>query len=114
MTSAHVQLRIASCLGHCALSNRHPAHHDRLLAVDTDAEALLELIELAVTWHELDYSESSVVGPEHWAGFVERHLWMRPERAERAFSLAQDILGRGGARAGAGGGLAEVIELVVG
>jgi hypothetical protein len=85
-----------------------------LLAVDTDAEAVLELIELAVTWHELDYSESSVVGPEHWDNFVERHLWMRPERAERAFSLAQDILGRRGGRSVGGAGLAEVIELVVG
>jgi len=64
-TTAAVQVRprFSSCHGQCAVAARYPEHHDRLLAVDTDADALLELLEIAVTWHELDYSDAEVAGP---------------------------------------------------
>jgi hypothetical protein len=93
---------------------RYPEHHDRLLAVDTDADALLELLEIAVTWHELDYSDAEVAGPGDWLRFAGEHSWSRPERAERVFSLAVDIVGRGSVAPvpGVGPALAEVIELV--
>jgi hypothetical protein len=69
-------------------------HHDRLLRVDTDSEALLELIELAVTWGELDYSSQPIVGPRQWSTFAGRHHWTIPEHADRAFDLAIDIVNR--------------------
>jgi hypothetical protein len=71
------------------------AHHDRLLRVDTDPEELLELLELAVTWAELDYSDAPVLGPSHWAHFAHDHDWQLPERAERIFSLATDLAALG-------------------
>jgi hypothetical protein len=94
------------------MSTRHAAHHDRLLTVDTDPEVLLELLEIAVTWHELDYSEAPLVGPEHWLSFADEHVWTLPERAQRAFSLAVDIVGRRVVGPPPEASLADVIELV--
>jgi hypothetical protein len=94
MTTAYAPLRLSCCRGECDVAIRHRAHHDRLLAVDTDAEALLDLLEIAVTWHELDYSEADLAAPEHWLTFAEQHAWADPDRAARIFSLAVDIVGR--------------------
>lgn len=90
MTAAHA--RTLCCRDR---PGRHGDHHDRLLTVDTDTDELLALLEMAVTWHELDYSECDVVGPPAWSTFAQNHAWTHPERAERAFSLAVDIVGRG-------------------
>ncbi|MFC5996349.1 hypothetical protein ACFQE5_19270 [Pseudonocardia hispaniensis] len=117
MTVAHAPSRLSICRGGCRAAARYPEHHDRLLAVDTDVDALLGLMELAVTWHELDYSDSPVVGPADWAGFAAAHVWTFPERAERAFSLALDIVGRrleGLPVEQTGAELAPVIDLVRG
>jgi hypothetical protein len=98
MTAAvHVPLRLVTCRGICPAGPTR-AHHDRLLTIDTDEDALLELMDLAVTWHELDYSERPVVGPQEWETFAERHTWARPDRAEWAFMLAADIVRRGRSR----------------
>ena len=94
MTTAHARPRFFACRGQCAVADRHADHHDRLLTVDTDADALLELLEIAVTWHELDYSDSDLVRPTDWVTFADTHAWRYPDRAERAFSLAVDIAGR--------------------
>jgi hypothetical protein len=67
------------------------AHHDRLLAAETDLEALLELMELAVTWGELDYSSSDVVPPAMWAQFCEQHSWRDADLVRRVFDLATDL-----------------------
>ena len=94
MTSvAPVPTRLASCGGECGAA-AHREHHDRLLAVDTDPDVLLELIELAVTWRELDYSDEPVVDPRQWLTFADRHQWVLPHRAAWAFGLAVDIVGR--------------------
>jgi hypothetical protein len=107
-----------TCRGECPAAARYPDHHDLLLAVDTDPEALLALLELAVTWHELDYSDRPVIGPAEWLDFAASHEWVFPDRAERAFSLAVDIVGRHIAGAAAEmdmtSSLATVIELVRG
>jgi hypothetical protein len=109
MTTANSPMRPRRCLRPCDVAARYPAHHNRLLAVDTDTDALLELLEIAVSWHELDYSQAAVVGPGDWSRFAEEHRWTLPERAERAFSLALDIVGRHGIRPEEP--LAEVIPL---
>ncbi|WP_232663343.1 hypothetical protein [Pseudonocardia sp. TRM90224] len=49
---------------------------------------------MAVTWHELDYSDHPVLGPSAWATFADAHDWADRDRAERVFSLALDIVGR--------------------
>jgi hypothetical protein len=67
------------------------AHHDRLLAAETDLEALLEFMELAVTWGELDYSTSDVVPPAMWAQFCEQHTWRDAGTMRRIFDLATDL-----------------------
>jgi hypothetical protein len=109
MTAAHAQpLR---CHG-CAATLEQAAHHDRLLRVDVDPGQLLALFEMAVTWYELDYSESPVVGPAGWATFAQSHAWAHPERAERAFSLALDIVGRAITGPPAEPAMAAVIGLV--
>ncbi|NMI01326.1 hypothetical protein [Pseudonocardia acidicola] len=114
-TVAHAPIRLMTCRGECPAAARYPAHHDRLLTIDTDLEELLALLELAVTWHELDYSDTPVLGPDAWFRFAELHSWTFPERAERAFSLALDIVGRGAAGPppeGVGPSLASVIDFV--
>lgn len=72
------------------------AHHDRLLRVEVDPDEVLELLELAVTWHELDWSGEGVVAPEHWVEFAATHAWVQPDRVERLFGLAADVALRGG------------------
>jgi hypothetical protein len=112
MTAAHA--RALHCR-RCAATAEQAAHHDRLLLVDVDPDQLLGLIEMAVTWHELDYSRCEVLGPQDWPTFAEQHTWTHPDRAEAAFSLALDVVGRSapdptGPRATS----APVIELVRG
>lgn len=75
----------------CRPSRRRGAHHDRLLAVESDPDALVDLFELAVTWGELDYSEADVLPPESWIDFAVEHRWRRPDRMARVFALATDI-----------------------
>lgn len=90
--------RPAGCT--CA-DRRWTSHHDRLLRVESDPDEMLELLELAVTWCELDYSATPVVPPEHWGGFALAHDWQDPARMERLFGLAADIaLRAAGAAAG--------------
>jgi hypothetical protein len=61
------------------------------MAIETDQDVLLELIELAVTWPELEYSETPTIAPDQWIPFVENHRWADPDRVERIFSVATDI-----------------------
>jgi hypothetical protein len=75
----------------CRFSKSARVHHDQLLRVLSDADSMLDLIELAVTWGELDYSEQAVIPPTHWVEFAQAHSWTDAERAERALSLAMDV-----------------------
>lgn len=79
----------------CRPEPRTRAHHDRLLRVEDDPDEVVELLELAVTWSELDYSEVEVVPPEAWIDFAVGHRWRHPERVLRLFSLAADVALRG-------------------
>jgi hypothetical protein len=89
--------RQLSCLDSCATYASAKAHHDRLLAVEKDVNALIELFDLAVTWGELDYSKEHLVEPRCWSDFVAIHRWQDAERAERIFQLATDVALRSGA-----------------
>jgi hypothetical protein len=84
----------------CRGSRGRSEHHDRLLAVESDPDAVLELFELAVTWSELDYSDADVLPPESWLDFAEEHGWSRPDRVLRLFALATDVAMRGARRPG--------------
>lgn len=88
---------------------RWRAHHDRLLRVETDVDELLELLELAVTWTELDYSGAAVVPPERWTDFAAAHAWARPDRMERLFGLAADVALRSAPGAVGGAALLELV-----
>ena len=56
--------------------------------------AALDLVELAVTWSELDYSQEYVIAPQDWLDFAAEHRWEDGETAERLFSAAVDIAHR--------------------
>jgi hypothetical protein len=111
MTAARALVRFPRCQVWCTSAVLYPVHHDRLLDVDVDPDAQLELLEIAVSWHELDYSTEPVVGPSEWLTFAARHRWTATERAVRVFSLAVDIVGRRTAGL-VEPDLAEVLELV--
>lgn len=59
--------------------------------MDSDIDEMLELMELAVTWGELDYSGELVIPPTQWLDFLDRHEWRDADRAVRIFTLATDI-----------------------
>ncbi|MFD1529630.1 hypothetical protein [Pseudonocardia aurantiaca] len=82
---------LIGCAYRCGYAGRTQAHHDRLLAIADDPTAVLDLMELAVTWGELDYSGTDVIPPDLWSQFCERHVWRDPEQAMRIFALANDI-----------------------
>jgi len=86
------------CLPGCSVPPADRDHHDRLLTVEFDIDELLELVELAVTWGELDYSGAAVVPPDQWLDFAACHEWRDPDRAARIFSVATDIALRHGGR----------------
>jgi hypothetical protein len=90
------------CGNHCGFGGPLAAHHDRLLAVENDLEALLELMELAITWGELDYSNTDVVAPALWAEFCAQHSWRDAKTMMRVFELATDVAIRSQTRCGGG------------
>jgi hypothetical protein len=59
-----------------------PEHHDRLLALEQDPlDSLVELIEIATTWHELEYGLCQpVLSPGAWFDFALSHSWKDPSR----------------------------------
>ena len=83
--------RHVRCRPTCAFDGATKRHHARLMAIEHDQDASLELMELAVTWSELEYSETRTIPPDSWMAFVESHRWEDPERVERIFSIATDI-----------------------
>lgn len=86
------QVRRSGCSDACSFGDAAEWHHARLRTLEGDQDALLEFFELAVTWHELDYSTTNLIPPDKWLAFVECHRWANPARVERIFSLATDIV----------------------
>ena len=84
--------RSVRCGAMCAVDGGTERHHNRLTAIEYDPDVLLELMELAVTWPELEYSESDTIPPDSWMAFVAGHRWADPDRVTRIFSIATDIV----------------------
>ena len=55
--------------------------------VEHNLPRALELLELAVTWSELDYSDVAVIPPSAWLEFAAEHRWHDPWMVERLFRL---------------------------
>ncbi len=66
----------------CRFRETAPDHHDRLVRLEVSTfEVVTELIELAATWHELEYCECApLVPPDEWIPFIESHRWSDFER----------------------------------
>ena len=62
--------------------------------MEADVAVTVELMELATTWEELDYSGEAVIPPSDWLDFAASHTWRNPELAARLFSLAIDVAAR--------------------
>ncbi|MEV5966366.1 hypothetical protein AB0L70_31655 [Kribbella sp. NPDC051952] len=64
------------CCG-CRFERRAPAHHRRLVALEAQPmNSLVELIEMAATWGEIEYGEiEPVIPPDEWIDFAEAHAW---------------------------------------
>ena len=86
------QERKSGCRDTCSFGAAAEWHHARLRTLESDQDALLEFFELAITWHELEYSSTNLIPPDEWLIFVECHRWANPARVERIFSLATDIV----------------------
>lgn len=78
----------------CRFAGLAPRHHDMLVNVEVDLTMAVELLELATTWEELDYSGEAVIPPCDWLDFAAAHNWRDPDLAFRLFSLATDVASR--------------------
>jgi hypothetical protein len=81
----------AQCLATCTFDPEAPWHHRKLITIESDQSAVLDLMELAITWPELEYSDTPTIAPAQWISFVESHRWLDSGRVERIFSVATDI-----------------------
>lgn len=83
-------------MGHCRcrFASTAPTHHARLLRAGSDLDTAVDLVELAVTWDELDHSGEEVIPPHEWLEFWSDHAWPDPDLANRLFSVAVDIARR--------------------
>ncbi len=75
----------------CPFARTAPLHHDQLLRTVSDVTMAVELLELATTWGEIDYTAEVLVPPSHWLEFAARHAWPDAELAERLFAVAVDV-----------------------
>lgn len=82
----------SGCRESCSFDAAAEWHHARLRTLESDQDALLEFFELAITWHELEHSDTSLIPPDHWMAFAESHRWTDSARVERIFSLATDVV----------------------
>lgn len=82
------------CAEPCMFRVLAPWHHDQLLRVADTLENVVELLDLAVTWGELDYSEEHLISPSDWSAFLASHDWPDRALASRVFGLAGDIAAR--------------------
>jgi hypothetical protein len=66
----------------CRFAQNAPGHHRRLVSLEAQPmTSLVELIEMAATWGEIEYGESEpVIPPSEWIEFAEAHAWADGDR----------------------------------
>jgi len=66
----------------CRFEQAAPEHHRRLVSLEAEPmAALVELIEMAATWGEIEYGElEPVIGPGDWIEFAQSHAWADDDR----------------------------------
>ena len=91
----------ADCCG-CRFEQSAPAHHRRLLALETQPmTSLVELIEMAATWGELEYGETEpVIPPGEWIDFAAEHAWVDADRVFDALVALSSLVPRAQSTAG--------------
>lgn len=52
-------------------------------------DVITSIVEMAVTWHELDYSERDLIDPGRWLDLVEAHQWVDKTRVLDFFLALQ-------------------------
>ena len=82
---------VGRCLKGCEFRDQAPWHHDQLLAAAGSVESAVDLLDLAVTWGELDYSGQELIDPSQWRQFLAAHRWPDRTLAGRLFGLAEDV-----------------------
>jgi hypothetical protein len=66
----------------CRFEQTAPDHHRRLVSLEAEPmTSLVELIEMAATWGEIEYGEvEPVIPPSEWIDFAEQHAWTEGDR----------------------------------
>lgn len=66
----------------CRFAKDSPGHHRRLISLETQPmTSLVELIEMAATWGEIEYDETEpVIPPSEWIEFAQSHAWTDVEK----------------------------------
>ncbi|GAB3201192.1 hypothetical protein GCM10027062_22660 [Nocardioides hungaricus] len=77
----------------CRFEQSAPAHHRRLVALEHEPmTSLVELIEMAATWGELEFGESEpVIAPADWIQFAQEHAWSDADRVFDALVALSSI-----------------------
>jgi hypothetical protein len=83
-----------ACRGRCRTDPARRAHHDRLLQVESDPDAMVDLFEMAVTWAEFEYPAETTIPPHEWPDLAGSHRWHDAERMQWIFGLAAEMAGR--------------------
>ncbi len=80
----------------CRFERTAPAHHHRLISLETaPMSSLVELIEIAATWGEIEYGETDpVIPPSEWIAFAETHAWDDSSRVLDAFIALASLVPR--------------------
>ena len=80
----------------CSFQRSHPEHHERFVQIESEGiYGATELVALALTWDELDYSDYPVIAPDQWPSFVAAHQWHDAEAVGELVDVALDCLRRG-------------------
>ena len=90
------------CCG-CRFEQTAPAHHRRLVSLEAQPMmSLVELIEMAATWGEIEYGEAEpVIPPSEWIDFAEAHAWADGDRVFDALVALSSLVPRARTTAGA-------------
>ncbi|WUJ70292.1 hypothetical protein OG809_34995 [Kribbella soli] len=80
----------------CRFERHAPEHHRRLVSLEAQPMvSLVELIEMAATWGEIEYGETEpVIPPSEWIDFAEAHAWTDGDRVFDALVALASLVPR--------------------